>query len=149
MTIWSWKSHTTIDECKSCCQILNDYSYVPRFWIVNANFSVTGLVHVWKQYRIPHVGIYLSHKSDKMSWNDLHSNQEVLSDHIISFNALLQSPDLCHLYFNAPAIKWPGHIVLPLSVIPSFHPSIIPSFRIQFPLIISVIHGDFRMKFAT
>ena len=30
--------------------------------------------------------------------------------------------------FYAPAIKWPGHIVLPLSVIPSF--------RIQFPLII-------------
>ena len=43
--------------------------------------------------------------------------------------------------FYAPAMKSPGHIVLPLSVIPSF--------RIQFPLIFSVIHGDFLMKFGT
>ena len=28
--------------------------------------------------------------------------------------------------FLCPAIKWPGHIVLPLSVIPSFRPSVIP-----------------------
>ena len=41
----------------------------------------------------------------------------------------------------APAMKWPGHIVLP--------PSITPSFWIQFLLIISVIHGDFQMKFDT
>ena len=32
------------------------------------------------------------------------------------------------LDYYAPALKWLGHIVLPLSVIPSF--------RIQFPLII-------------
>ena len=39
-------------------------------------------------------------------------------------------------HFYAPAIKWLGHIVLPLSVIPSFRHSVLPSFRIQFPLII-------------
>ena len=32
---------------------------------------------------------------------------------------------------------------------PSFRPSIIRLFRIQFPLIIAVIHGDFQMKFGT
>ena len=29
-------------------------------------------------------------------------------------------------YFYSPAMKWPGHIVLPLSVIPSFCHSVIP-----------------------
>ena len=43
--------------------------------------------------------------------------------------------------FLCPTIKWLGHIVLPLSFIPSF--------RTQFPLIISVMHGDIQKKFGT
>ena len=34
------------------------------------------------------------------------------------------------------------------SVTPFRH-SVLPSFRIQFPLIIYVIHGDFQTKFGT
>ena len=54
------------------------------------------------------------------------------------------------ILFLCPRHKMAGaYSVTPFrhSVIPSFRPSVI--FRIQFPLITSVIHGDFQMKFGT
>ena len=46
-----------------------------------------------------------------------------------------------------PALKCPGHIVLPLSsILKSFHLSL--SFLIQFLIIISVIHRHFQYKFS-
>ena len=43
----------------------------------------------------------------------------------------------------------PRHEMAGAYCITPFRPSVIPSFRNQFPLIISVTYGDFQMKFGT
>ena len=80
----------------------------------------------------------------RKKWHVIYSFWQLWLNIILSLCSYLRCPNIHHntkcvsqsietfpssyltVHFYAPAIKWLGHIVLPLSVIPSFRHSVIP-----------------------